>query len=72
MNLRDAVSGESYTISHISGDNCELLRDYGFCEKMNVQKISDGRNCVCSICGVRVCLSKNLAKDVELKNYEEA
>ena len=70
MNLRDAVSGEQYTISHISGDNCELLRDYGFCEKINIQKISDGKNCVCSICGVRVCLAKDLAKDIELIDYK--
>lgn len=70
MNLHDAISGERYTISHISGDSCELLRDYGFCENINVQKISDGRNCVCSICGVRICLAKNLAKDVELVDYK--
>ena len=64
ISLREASIGDKFQIKAISGANCERLREMGFCESMEVRKVSGGRNLICSVCGTRLALSKDLAEDV--------
>ena len=64
MTLCQAAVGCEFHIRFLQGPACEKLRQMGFCESMRVKKISDGRNLLCSVCGTRMAISKDLAKQV--------
>ncbi|MFK7851278.1 MAG: ferrous iron transport protein A [Akkermansiaceae bacterium] len=51
-------------IRGLDGPSCERLRDLGFCEEMQLRKISNGRNLVCTVCGAKMAISRELAKQV--------
>jgi ferrous iron transport protein A len=51
-------------ISSLTGPACERLRDLGFCEQMQLRKISNGRNLVCTVCGAKMAISRELASQV--------
>ncbi|MBC7980587.1 MAG: ferrous iron transport protein A [Armatimonadetes bacterium] len=51
-------------ISGLVGPGCDRLRDLGFCEQMQLRKLSNGRNLVCSLCGARMAISRELAEQV--------
>lgn len=51
-------------ISSISGPACERLRDLGFCEQMQLRKLSNGRNLICTLCGAKMAISRELAEQV--------
>ncbi|MGJ8633637.1 MAG: FeoA family protein [Luteolibacter sp.] len=51
-------------ISSISGPACDRLRELGFCEEMQLRKISNGRNLVCNLCGAKMAISRELAEQV--------
>lgn len=51
-------------ISSISGSSCDRLRDLGFCEQMQLRKLSNGRNLVCTMCGAKMAISRELAEQV--------
>ncbi len=51
-------------ISSLNGPACDRLRDLGFCEQMQLRKLSNGRNLVCSLCGARMAISRELAEQV--------
>ncbi|QTN33013.1 ferrous iron transport protein A [Akkermansiaceae bacterium] len=51
-------------ISRLTGPACERLRDLGFCEQMQLRKISNGRNLLCSVCGAKMAISRELAEQV--------
>jgi ferrous iron transport protein A len=36
----------------------------GFCEQLQVRKLADGRILVCTLCGVRMAISRDLAEQV--------
>ncbi len=43
---------------------CQRLREMGFCESAEIIKLSQGAALVCQVCGTRLALSKDLAKDI--------
>jgi ferrous iron transport protein A len=43
---------------------CQRLREMGFCESAEIVKLSQGAALVCQVCGVRLGLSRDLAKDI--------
>lgn len=43
---------------------CQRLREMGFCESAEIVKLSQGAALVCQVCGTRLALSKELAKDI--------
>jgi Fe2+ transport system protein FeoA len=51
-------------ISSLKGPACDRLRDLGFCEQMQLRKISNGRNLVCTVCGAKMAISRELAEQV--------
>lgn len=64
MTLNQARVGCDVQIQFLSGPGCERLRDLGFCEQLQVRKIAGGRNLICSVCGTRMAISRELAEQV--------
>ncbi len=63
MNLQDINVNHNATITCLSG-NCDNLRDLGFCEKLKITKLQQGRNIVCMLCGTKVAISNDLAQKI--------
>ncbi|MES2995177.1 MAG: FeoA family protein [Verrucomicrobiota bacterium] len=64
MTLNQAAVGCDVRISNLSGPGCARLRDLGFCEQLKIRKLSGGRTLVCSLCGTRLAISRELAEQV--------
>jgi ferrous iron transport protein A len=64
MTLNQAEVGCDMQIRVLSGPGCDRLRDLGFCEQLQIRKIAGGRNLICSICGTRMAISRELAEQV--------
>ena len=64
MTLNQAKVGCDVQIRVLSGPGCERLRDLGFCEELQLRKLTHGRNLICSICGTRMTISRELAEQV--------
>jgi Fe2+ transport system protein FeoA len=64
LNLKEASVGCDFTITGVAGAQCERLRDLGFCESLKVRKLANGRNLICSVCGTRMAISRDLAEQV--------
>jgi ferrous iron transport protein A len=64
LSLSQAKVGCDFRIKFLSGPACEQLRNLGFCESLEVRKLADGRNLICSVCGTRLALSRELASQV--------
>lgn len=64
LTLNQIKAGCDVRIQVLRGPSCERLRDLGFCEQLQVRKISGGRNLICSVCGTRMAISRELAEQV--------
>lgn len=62
--LSEVKKGDSVNVVGLEGTSAKQLRDMGFCEFMEVKVLSCGRNMVCTVCGVKVAVSKKLAQQV--------
>ena len=71
MNLNEVKINIPCTIVALSGE-CENLRDWGFCENLDVMKLQCGKNIICKLCGAKVALCDKLAQNiiVEEKHLE--
>ncbi len=67
MTLNQAGVGCDLRIHVLSGPGCERLRELGFCEQSQVRKLAGGRNLICSVCGTRLAISRELAEQVLVK-----
>ena len=64
MTLNQVGVGCDVRIRILSGPGCDRLRDLGFCEQLQVRKLAGGRNLICSVCGTRMAISRELAEQV--------
>ena len=64
QSLAQARVGCDFKIRVLEGPGCEQLRRLGFCESLPVRKLANGRNLVCTVCGTRMALSRDLAQQV--------
>ncbi len=64
LTLDSADLNREFRIHSLKGPACERLRDLGFCEKMQLKKLSNGRNLICTVCGAKMAISRELAKQV--------
>ena len=64
MTLSQAAVGCELQIVAVSGPACRQLREIGFCEEMRLKKVSNGRNMLCTLCGTRLALSKDLGEQI--------
>lgn len=72
MTLSKASAGCQLRIRQLEGGSCQRLREIGFCEELEICKLSDGRNMICSVCGTRLALSKKLGDQVLVEEIHEA
>jgi len=66
ISLAEASVDCDFRIRFLAGPACEQLRRLGFCESLQVRKITNGRNLICSICGTRMAVSRELARQVQV------
>ena len=66
QSLSQAQVGCDFQIHRVDGPACDQLRNLGFCESLQVRKLANGRNLVCSVCGTRIALSNELAEQVKV------
>lgn len=64
MTLNQVGVGCDVRIRVLNGPACDRLRDLGFCEQLQVRKLAGGRNLICSVCGTKLAISKDLAEQV--------
>ena len=64
QSLAQATVGCDFRIRFLQGPACEQLRRLGFCETLQIRKLANGRNLICSVCGTRLALSRELADHV--------
>ena len=64
--LRDAQTGETVRVLRLEGQEavCSRLREMGFCEQAEVRILNNSSTVVCSVCGSRVGLSRQLAGSI--------
>jgi Fe2+ transport system protein FeoA len=66
QSLAQATVGCDFHIKMLEGPACDQLRRLGFCETMQVRKLANGRNMICTVCGTRMALSRDLADQVKV------
>lgn len=66
LSLSQAAVGCDFQVMALDGPGCQQLRAIGFCEEMRVRKVSNGRNLICTVCGTRLALSRDLANQVQV------
>mgnify|MGYP005848321769 CR=1 FL=1 len=66
LTLSQAATGCEFQIRQVEGPACRKLREIGFCEEMRVRKITNGRNMLCTVCGTRLAVSKDLADQIKV------
>ena len=66
LTLSQAAIGCDFQIRELDGSACRQLREIGFCEEMRVRKLTNGRNMLCTVCGTRLALSKDLADQIRV------
>lgn len=70
--LAQATVGCDFRIRFLEGPACEQLRRLGFCETLQVRKLANGRNLICTVCGTRLALSRELAQHVKVSPLSAA
>lgn len=43
---------------------CHRLREMGFCELAEIQKVADNGALICQVCGAKVALSRSIGKEI--------
>ena len=66
LSLDQAAVGCRFKVKAMAGPGCRQLREIGFCEEMRIRKISEGRTLLCAVCGTRLALSRDLARQVHV------
>lgn len=66
LTLSQASVGCDFRIQVVAGPQCDRLRDLGFCESLQIRKLADGRNMICSVCGTRLAISQELGNQVKV------
>jgi len=66
QSLSQAQVGCDFQIRYLDGPACDQLRNLGFCETLQVRKLSGVRNLICSVCGTRLAVSSELAEHVKV------
>jgi ferrous iron transport protein A len=64
ITLSKAKAGCMLRICKLEGSECRRLREIGFCEEMQLCKLSNGRNMICAMCGTKLAVSRKLGDQV--------
>ena len=66
LTLSQASVGCEFRIHIVDGPQCDRLRDLGFCESLQIRKLANGKIMICSVCGTRLAISKELGEQVKV------
>ncbi len=71
--LSQADTGQHVRIECLRGEEgvCQRLREMGFCESSVVEKIADTGALICKVCDAKVVISKDLGKNIIVKEVCE-
>ncbi len=69
-NLTQAKSRSRLKVECLCGEEgiCDRLREMGFCESSVIEKVADSGTLICKVCDTKVILSKELAKNIIVKD----
>jgi ferrous iron transport protein A len=72
MRLSDLESGEKGRVTNLQGEAnlCSRLREMGFCESAVVEKVSGNYTLLCQVCGTRVALNGQVAKNIVVEKID--
>lgn len=64
-------TNQEVEICNLIGPNCDKLKNMGFCENIKICKFLENKNIVCTICGTKIAISSELAKEILVKNIDK-
>ncbi len=66
LSLSELPEGTQGRVAELNGkvDFCQRLREMGFCESSVIQKIAGRSMLICQLCGTRVALSDQAARQI--------
>lgn len=64
--LSEVSDGQRVRVECLRGEHsdCQRLREMGFCELAQIEKITGRRAVICKVCNTRVVISEELARNV--------
>ncbi len=70
LTLLSAPIGERLRLLELAGKPalCQRLREMGLCESAEIVKVSQGTALICQVCGTRLALSRDLARDIIIES----
>ena len=73
MDLCEARIGVRLRVRGLKGrpEVCQRLREMGFCEYAELDKLADHGALICRICGTRVAVSRRLGKEILVETLSE-
>ena len=71
--LCDVNTGEEFEIECLRGDadECQRLREMGFCENAKVEKVAQNQALICRVCDSKVIISQGLAKNILVNQHDK-
>ncbi len=72
--LCDANNGQCVKIKCLQGQDsdCQRLREMGFSEDVEIEKLNDNHAILCKVCQTKVILSRQLAKNILISDEGDA
>jgi Fe2+ transport system protein FeoA len=70
LTLEDAPTGCTFTIKSLTGPCSRELREMGFCEGLNVTKVTNNNCVLCNICGAKYAICKDFCSCVHLNENQ--
>ena len=64
--LKDLRIGEKGRVAGLEGahEDCQRLREMGFCESAVITRVSGKRMIMCKVCGTKIALNESLGKRI--------
>ncbi|MBL4574937.1 MAG: ferrous iron transport protein A [Opitutaceae bacterium] len=71
--LKDLPLGEEGRIAGLEGphEDCQRLREMGFCESAIIKRISGERMMMCKVCGTKIALNEALGKKIRVERLRQ-
>lgn len=71
--LCDTKDGESVRITCLKGEpaTCHRLREMGFCESAQIEKVTGSKALICKVCDHQIVISEELAKNILVESVNQ-
>ena len=73
ITLCEALAGRRCRVKHLAGSPalCQRLREMGFCEEAEVEKLSHHHLLLCAVCGTRLAIDRETARQIVVEPVRE-